>query len=1249
MDFFTIKEKVVKNKNLEIFPDFNIIKSKDLMVRGKAFYAIWSEEVGLWSTNEYDVQKIVDKALMDYKTKLEQTTDSSSVHALLMNGFLSNSWKQYKAYLASLPDNYHQLDECLTFQNDDIKKKDYVSKRLPYSLEEGSTKAYDELVSTLYEEEERAKLEWAIGSVVAGEGKDIQKFVVLYGEAGAGKSTMLNIIQKLFVGYYTTFEAKALASSTNAFATEVFKNNALVAIQHDGDLSKIEDNTKLNSIVAHEEMTMNEKYKASYTAKANCFLFMATNKPVKITDAKSGIIRRLIDVKPSGKKIAALKYQDLMSQIDFELGAIAYKCKQRYLSMGKNYYAAYRPLEMILQTDVFFNFMESNYDLLSEQNGISLQQAYSIYKTYCDEALVEFKLPRHKFREELRNYFETFDSIVRLDDGRQVRSYYSGFKKDKFKVGEIVKKEEHPSWLVLDSDESVFDKIASDYIAQYANEKEIPSKKWSLVATTLNELDTTKLHYVKMPLNHIVIDFDIKDSDGNKSSEKNLEAATKFPPTYAEYSKSQTGLHLHYFYEGDPKTLSNLYNEGIEIKVFIGDSSLRRKLSKCNTFPIATIKGGLPLKGEKVINTEVIKNEQSLRKLIIKNLNKEIHPSTKPSIDFIYTILEEAYKSGIPYDLTDLRSKVLSFAMNSTNQAKYCIHLVGKMHFKSEEISLDKGTYTEDEIVFFDVEVFPNLLVICWKKEGSNNPVNVMINPSSQDVEKLFKMKLVGFNNRRFDNHILYARYIGYDLGEIYKITKRIIGNNGSSSGLFGEAYGLSYADIYDFSSIKQSLKKFQLDLGIHHQELGIPWDNQVTDEQAPLVIEYCMNDVISTEAVFNDRKQDFIARQILADLSGLTINDTTQQHTARIIFGNDPKPQEKFIYTDLSKIFPGYKYENGVSTYKGEITGEGGYVYSEPGYYENVALLDVASMHPTSIQQLNLFGIYTDNFNQLMNARLAIKRKQYDKAKTMLGGVLEKYLTSPEQSEALSYALKIVINIVYGLTSASFSNKFKDPRNIDNIVAKRGALFMIDLKQAVQEKGFQVVHIKTDSIKIPNATPEIIDFIFAFGEEYGYKFEHETTFEKFCLVNDAVYIAKDEKGKWKATGAEFAHPYIFKTLFSKEPIKFEDMCETKNVTTALYLDMNEGFPEDQHNYVFVGKTGSFCPIKPGFGGGILLREKEGKYDAANGTKNYRWLEGEVVKKLNKEDDIDLNYFRELVDDAIDHLSKFVNFDLLRD
>ena len=83
--------------------------------------------------------------------------------------------------------------------------------------------------------------------------------------AGTGKSTVLNIIQQLFEGYYSVFDAKALGSSSNAFALEAFKDNPLVAIQHDGDLSKIEDNTRLNSLVSHERMTVNVKFKSTYS------------------------------------------------------------------------------------------------------------------------------------------------------------------------------------------------------------------------------------------------------------------------------------------------------------------------------------------------------------------------------------------------------------------------------------------------------------------------------------------------------------------------------------------------------------------------------------------------------------------------------------------------------------------------------------------------------------------------------------------------------------------------------------------------------------------------------------------------------------------------------------------------------------------------------------------------------------------------------------------------------------------------
>jgi len=1240
MDFYQIKERSTKNGVIELSPDFKVCRTKDLMVRGKSFYAIWDEEKGTWSTDEYDVQRLVDIDLLSYRSKLLSKTDGV-VHVKSMGDFSSRSWVEFRKYMGCISDNSHQLDEKLTFSNTEVKKKDYVSRRLPYSLEKGSYEAYDELIGTLYEPEERTKLEWAVGAIVAGDAKDIQKFIVLYGEAGAGKSTVLNIIQKLFQGYYTTFEAKALTSANNAFSTEVFKANPLVAIQHDGDLSKIEDNTKLNSIVSHEEMTMNEKYKSAYMSRINCFLFMATNKPVKISDAKSGIIRRLIDVRPSGKKLPIKKYQAAMFQIDFELGAIAQHCLDVYRELGKNYYMSYRPLEMMFQTDVFFNFIESNYYTFKEQNSTSLSQAYEMYKTYCDEALVEFKLARHKFREELKNYFKKFYDVTRIDN-KQVRNHYEGFKIDKFK--NVLKAEEHQNSLVLDHTISFFEKNYGDYAAQYATTDEIPSEKWSEVKTKLSDINTKKLHFVRLPLNHIVIDFDIKDEEGKKSLEKNLEAGSKWPPTYAELSKSGKGIHLHYIYEGDVEMLERVYSKDIEIKVFSGNSSLRRKFIKCNNIPISTINSGLPLKGKKMINFEVVKNEKSLRTLIKKNLGKEIHPGTKPSIDFMFKILDEAYTSGMKYDVTDMRPAILNFANNSTNKADYCVKLVAKMNFKSEENSKSVDEYISNDLVFFDVEVFPNLFVVVWKPEGKKEVI--MINPTATDIEQILKFKLVGFNNRRYDNHILYARYVGYNNAQLFQLSQRII--KGSRNVLFGEAYNLSYADVYDFSSVKQSLKKFQIALGIHHQELGFKWDEPVVESKWLMVAEYCVNDVVSTEAVFTDRKQDFIARQILADLSGLAVNDTTQMHTARIIFGDDRKPQEKFIYTDLSKTFPGYVFDYGKSTYREEVTGEGGYVYSEPGIYEDVVVLDIASMHPTSLVNMNMFGIYTKKFKELLDARIAIKHKEYNLAKKMLNGVLVKHLSTPEDSKDLSYALKIVINIVYGLTSAKFENKFKDPRNIDNIVAKRGALFMIDLKHAVQEKGFTVAHIKTDSIKIPQPTQKIIKFIIDFGKKYGYTFEQEDTYDKFCLVNDAVYIARYKyrsNNKWVAVGAQFQHPYVFKTLFSKEKLLFDDLCETKAVTSSLYIDMNEDLKEGEHNYHFIGRVGRFCPIKPGCGGGILLREKEGKYYAATGSKGYRWLEAEIVKNLNKEGDIDYGYFNSLKEEAKKTIEKYGSFD----
>ena len=1323
-DFLIITTRSNKN-NVEIIPTFRLYpKSQDLMIRGGDFYAVWVESKGLWSTNEDDALSLIDSELTKYaddyriknpeaNLKIQYTWDSNS-------GSIDR-WHKYCQ--KQKRDSFEMLDETIIFANTETDKKNYASKRLSYSLEKGNIDNYNKLIGTLYDPEERHKIEWAIGSIIQGDSKFIQKFLVFYGAAGTGKSTILNIIQKLFEGYYSVFDAKALGSASNSFALEAFRSNPLVAIQHDGDLSRIEDNTRLNSLVSHELMTVNEKFKSTYANRFKCFLFMGTNKPVKITDGKSGLIRRLIDVHPSGNKLPAKEYRDVVKKVDFELGAIAWHCREVYLE-NPDAYDDYIPTAMLGASNDFYNFVIDAYHVFKSQNGTTLKAAWEMYKNYCDDAKVGYPLSQRAFKEELKNYFHTYSDRFNLDDGSRVRSYYEGFKTSIFEENHTenkksVMKETIDAFIDFKEQPSIFDTECAECPAQYASSKETPSKKWDDVTTILKDLDTSRTHYVKIPEKHIVIDFDIKDESGNKSFEKNLEAAKKFPATYAELSKSGQGIHLHYIYNGDVTKLSRVYADSVEIKVFTGKSSLRRKLTKCNGLPIKSISSGLPTKGEKkMVSSDVIKSEKGLRSLIERNLRKEIHPGTKPSCDFIYKILEDAYEQGLKYDLSDMKNQIYAFAAHSTNQSEYCVKLVKQMHFKSDESSTPVDTASA-QIVFYDIEVFPNLLLVNWKIRGEGHKIVRMINPKPEEIEDLLKFRLVGFNCRRYDNHIIYARLMGYNNEQIYNLSQRII--NGERNAFFGEAYNLSYTDIYDFASAgnKKSLKKLEIEMGIHHQELGLPWDHPVPENLWPKVAEYCDNDVIATEAAFDYLSADWTARQILADLAGLTVNDTTNTLTTRFIFGKNKTPQSQFCYRDMSKpvtsldpevkkfldeacpemmsqrhgpeksllpYFPGYKFEAGVSTYKGETVGEGGYVYAEPGMHYHVALLDIVSMHPHSLIAECLFGPeFTRRFREIVEGRVNIKHEAWDIVNNMLGGVLtpyvQKVINGEMRTKDLANALKTAINSVYGLTSANFDNPFRDIRNKDNIVAKRGALFMIDLKEEVQKRGFTVAHIKTDSIKIPNATPEIIQFVMDFGRKYGYTFEHEATYDRMCLVNDAVYICRYDDGHWDATGTQFAVPYVFKTLFSKEKIEFNDLCETKSVTSALYLDMNEHLPDvsdaekdlakietkfkkgeiDEaeyntrkeeygliiatgHDYKFIGKVGAFCPIKPGCGGGLLVREKDGKYYSATGSKGYRWLESEMVQ--NNQDIIDISYYKELVDTAVETISEYGDFEM---
>ena len=1352
LDFVKIMTSKDSHGDLTIWPEFLVQESEDLMIKGRDFYAVWDEEAGLWSKSEHTVRRMIDQELsLKYQeTSSKFASNEVNIKVMYLLNSSSKRWQEWKRYIKSLPDHFHQLDESVTFKNTTVTKEDYISRRLPYEIKEGNCDCYNEIISTLYDPTEREKLEWAIGSIINGDSKNIQKFIVLYGDKGTGKSTVLNIYQEMLKGYWSTFTAKDLGSSNVSFALEAFKDNPLIAIQHDGDLSKIEDNTRLNSIVSHEPLEIDVKFAPKFPLRLNSFLFMGTNKPVKITDSKSGLLRRLIDVYPSGRKIPIDKYFSLIDKVKFELGAIAYHCKSVYESLGRNYYEDYTPIEMMGATNDFFNFVEDNYFSFKErgetEEGVLLDSAYLKYKEFMNESNTNYLYSKRVFKEELKSYFKTF-----IEMSGSAGSTYKHFRTDRFDNGNSSKEKssgkkiKQVGWLDFDGEESAFDKKYPDILAQYCkikDGKEIPILRWADVTTTLKDIDTKIVHYCKPDdPQEIVIDLDLKDENGNKCFEKNVEAVNKyFLPTYAEVSKGGNGIHLHYIYDGDVNDLEELFLPDIEIKRNFEKVPLRRRLSKCNSLPINHISSGLPLKkgGKKVVNNAIFEGEAKLKNSILKALRKEIHDHTTENINYIKYVLDEAYESGEPYDVRSLRGKVQAFASSSSNQAQTCSKIVSNMHFCSKNfeeaaknengidpyleeygkeesfIRKDKEEWDVAPIVIYDVEVFPNLCVICYKiyddaEHEGEHEVQSIINPTVAEAIKLSKYRLVGFNNRKYDNYIIYALMQGCSNSELYALSQRIIVSGERSVSGYSQAPGLSYADIYDFSSKKQGLKKFEIELGIHHQELGLPWDKPVDESLWNKVAEYCCNDVIATEKTWNsyDRQQDWLARQILAELSGLSVNDTTNSHSQAIIFGKNRNPQSEFVYTNLADEFPGYEfnkfgidkdrynkdskgkpiYTSGKSIFMGEDPSEGGYVYSKPGMYGNVKAFDVASMHPSTMIALNIFGDrYTKRLKDMVELRVHLKHGDLEYGMNMFDGKLSKYMTDKKTAKGLANALKIVINSIYGLTSASFKNRFKDERNVDNIVAKRGALFMIQLKNDVKKLGYEVVHVKTDCIKVADADDFITNYIFDYGKKYGYTFEVEDWFDKFCLVNKAAFIGRlrdkdGNLGEWLSKATQFIEPYVFKTLFSHEEVTFEDMCQTKSVQSAIYLDMNENLGEmdaslvkemnsiekkikkglaseleinryknlkekesEYHKYIFVGKVGSFIPIKAGMGGGRLVRDQNGEMYNVASSSGYRWLEAETIRGTDMENFIDMRYYDELISEAIKAISDWGDF-----
>ena len=184
MDFVEVCARGVEKKGeivkYDIYPVFIARNSKDLMIKGGEFYAIWDSEAGLWSLDFYRAIELIDKEIGQREKEVKSKNPDIPVNTEYLKNFENNRLVNFNKFIKNISDHYIPLDENLTFADEKTIREDYRSRRLSYSLKDMETPGYDEIVNTLYFPLEKEKIEWMVGAAIAGDNMLIQKFLVFY-------------------------------------------------------------------------------------------------------------------------------------------------------------------------------------------------------------------------------------------------------------------------------------------------------------------------------------------------------------------------------------------------------------------------------------------------------------------------------------------------------------------------------------------------------------------------------------------------------------------------------------------------------------------------------------------------------------------------------------------------------------------------------------------------------------------------------------------------------------------------------------------------------------------------------------------------------------------------------------------------------------------------------------------------------------------------------------------------------------
>ena len=503
MDFLDVSVKKFTSNNrtvdYEVSPDFIFGDAKDLVVKGSKFYAYWNGS--FWDTKQKNLFYDIDSLLWRKARELEDGRPGLRIDVKEIRKASAGKFRLFADFCKACETSDISFNQKVLFADHKMQRRDYATTQLTYSPQEGEAVAFKELIGTLYLPKELDKILWFMGALFTNNMYKIEKFMYLYGSKGSGKGTVLKIFRMLFQEYCGTIDLKLLTSA-DQFATGQIQEVPLL-IDEDTDISHIYNDTPLLKLTSHETISVNKKFKEPYDVRFIGLLITASNQRYKVRNVDSGITRRAIVVNPSGQKVSHTKYNQLMTQIKYELPYIANMAIQRFEELGFDYYDDYFDVDMAEQTDHIFDFMRTN--AIHMQHGITLKQISELYREYLED--MGWKTDGYKatIKREALRYFDTMlkDSHI---DGMRVNNYFKGFRWNvAFPEGVVGTTEANDTvipddWLDFNYHNEVFNKLAAEYPAQLALRNGNPSEKWDNVVTTLSDIKTSKLHWVKVPL-----------------------------------------------------------------------------------------------------------------------------------------------------------------------------------------------------------------------------------------------------------------------------------------------------------------------------------------------------------------------------------------------------------------------------------------------------------------------------------------------------------------------------------------------------------------------------------------------------------------------------------------------------------------------------------------------------------------------------------------------------------------------------